>query len=181
MEEDKELYNNFLNGNLKDFEKIIEKYMNKIVFFIYGYVKKIDTAEDLAQDVFVYLLVNKDKFRFKCSLKTYFFLIAKSKALNYLKSYNANVLQLEDYTNIEDLKKLEDIVFNEIRDDNLRKAILSLEDKYAIAIYLSKIECLKIKDISKILDLEESNVKTLIHRGKKKLKAIIGEEEDLYA
>ena len=181
MEEDKQIYNNFLDGNLEEFEKIMEKYMEKLIFFIYGYVKQIEAAEDLAQDVFVYLLVNKDKFHFKCSLKTYLYLIAKSRALNYLKSKNTKVLQIENYTNIEDLKELEDIVFNEIRDDNLRKAILKLDTKYVTVIYLSEFEGLKIRDISKILDLTESKVKILIHRGKKKLKRIIGEEESLYA
>lgn len=131
--------------------------------------------------MFVYLLVNKDKYRFKCSLKTYLFLIAKSRALNYLKSHSQKVVQLEDYMNLEDLEELEEKVFNGIRDDNLKKAISSLDNKYSIVIYLSKIEELKIKDIAKILDLTEGDIKTLIHRGKKRLKDIIGEEENLYA
>lgn len=31
MDEDKQTYKNFLEGNIKDFEKIVEKYMNKII------------------------------------------------------------------------------------------------------------------------------------------------------
>lgn len=181
MNEDKQIYKNFLDGNLKEFEKIVEKYRKRIIYFIYGYVKRIDVAEDLAQEVFVYLLVNKDRFHFKCSLKTYLFIIAKSRALNYLKASNTKVFQLENYTNMEDVSKLEDVVFNSIRNDNLRGAISKLDDKYSKVIYLSKIEELKIREISKILDLPETQIKVLIYRGKKKLKEIIGEEDDLYA
>ena len=62
MEEDKKLYKRFLNGDNESFELIINKYMEKIIYFIYKFVKSMDVAEDLAQDVFVYILMNKEKY-----------------------------------------------------------------------------------------------------------------------
>lgn len=181
MNEDKILYNNFMSGNRRAFEEIVEKYREKMIYFIYEYVKRIDIAEDLAQDVFVYLLVNKGKFCFDCSLKTYLYIIAKSRALNYLKASDTKVFQLEDYANTEDLKELEEVVFNSIRDENLKSAINKLDSKQAKILYLAKIEEMKIKDISKILDMSETQIRVTIHRAKKKLKEMIGKEDDLYA
>ena len=79
---DKELYYEFLQKDLKSFEELIIRHKDKIIYFIMRYVKNIDIAEDIAQDVFVYILIHKQKYDFNYSLKTYLFIIAKSKALN---------------------------------------------------------------------------------------------------
>ena len=88
MEEktDKQLYKEFLLGNKESFEKIVIRHKNQLIYFIQRYVRSVDIAEDLAQDVFVYVLINKKNYKFEYSLKTYLYTIAKSKALNYTKS-----------------------------------------------------------------------------------------------
>ena len=50
---DKELYHEFLQENMTSFEEIIIRHKDKLIYFIMRYVKNIDIAEDLAQDVFV--------------------------------------------------------------------------------------------------------------------------------
>ena len=85
MNNDQKLYMEFINGNQKSFEMIIDKYMEKLVYFINSFVNNIDAAEDLAQDVFVYILINKKQYDFKYSLKTYLFTIGKCRAFNYIK------------------------------------------------------------------------------------------------
>lgn len=82
---DKELYKEFLLGNNKSFEEIVKRHKNSIIYFIQRYTKSIDIAEDIAQDVFLYVLIHKKNYRFEYSLKTYLYTIAKSKALNYIK------------------------------------------------------------------------------------------------
>ena len=184
MDEDRKLYQEFLNGNKTSFDKIKDKYIDRMIYFIYGFVRKIEIAEDLAQDVFVYILVNKNNYNFDYSLNTYLYMIAKFRAFNYLKSIkHKKEISLEEYQDLEtndEIIEIEDIIFNNIRDKNLKNAISKLNAKQSRIIYLSKIEDLKIKDISKILDISENDVKISIHRGIKKLKNIIGEEDDLY-
>ena len=53
QETDKKLYQEFLKGNNSSFEKIVIKHKDKLIYFISTYVKNIDIAEDIAQDVFV--------------------------------------------------------------------------------------------------------------------------------
>ena len=71
MEEDKYLYNNFLKGDMDSFKCLILKYKNNLIYFLLKYVKDMQIAEDISQDVFVYILVNKKKYNFKYSFKTY--------------------------------------------------------------------------------------------------------------
>ena len=67
---DKELYKKNLDGDKKAFEKLVLKYKKQIIFFISRYTKNTVIAEDISQDVFVYLLLNKKQFNFQYSFKT---------------------------------------------------------------------------------------------------------------
>ena len=111
MNEDKRLYNQFLNGNNNAFNYLISKYKNNVIYFISRYVKNIDVAEDIFQDVIVYILENKDKYNFDYSFKTYLYIIAKSRALNYIKNNKNNTIELSEIANNLSEDKLLEIVF----------------------------------------------------------------------
>jgi len=176
MEEktDKQLYKEFLLGNKESFEKIVIKHKDAIIYFIQRYVKSIDIAEDLAQDVFVYILIHKKNYKFEYSLKTYLYTIAKSKALNYIKRENRIVAI--DENQFEDLQELEEKVFRNERAENLKRAIQKLKIEYQNAIYLADIEELSYKEIGHILNKTVGSVKVLIYRARKALEKIVIEE-----
>ena len=136
MEDDKKLYKSFLNGDQKSFELIMDKYMENLIYFIYGFVKRIDVAEDLAQDVFVYILMNKKKYDFKYSLKTYLYIIAKSKAINYIKR-EKRITYLQDNEYIFTEQEIEDIIFNKEDSKTVKSAIDDLPEPQSQIIYLS--------------------------------------------
>ena len=58
---DIKLYNEYLNGEKEAFELLYNKYKDKITYFIYNIVKDYQKSEDIAQDVFIYMLQNKLK------------------------------------------------------------------------------------------------------------------------
>ena len=176
MEEktDKQLYKEFLLGNKESFEKIVIRYKDAIIYFIQRYVKSIDIAEDLAQDVFVYILINKKNYKFEYSLKTYLYTIAKSKALNYIKR-EKRIVEIDE-NQFEDLEELEEKVFKNERAENLKKAIQQLKVEYQNAIYLADIEELSYKEIGHILNKTVGSVKVLIYRARKALEKILIEE-----
>ena len=174
---DKELYQEFLQGNKESFDKIVLMYKNQIIYFIQKYVRDINTAEDLAQDVFVYLLIKKENYKFEYSLKTYLYTIAKSKALNYIKREKRIVaIDEKEYENIKDVEELEEKVFKNERAENLKNAIQKLKLEYQNAIYLADIEELSYKEIGHVLNKTTSNVKILIYRARRALEKIVLEE-----
>ena len=180
MEEktDKQLYKEFLLGNNESFEEIVIRHKNSIIYFIQRYVRNLDIAEDLAQDVFVYLLINKKNYKFEYSLKTYLYTIAKSKSLNYIKR-EKRIVELDE-NQYEDSEELEEKVFKNEKSENLKKAIKKLKVDYQNAIYLAHIEQLSYKEIGHILKKTDSSVKVLIHRARKALEKIIVEEAYKY-
>lgn len=179
MEEDKKLYMNFLNGDNESFELIMNKYIEKIIYFIYKFVKSMDIAEDLAQDVFVYILMNKEKYDSKYSLKTYLYTIAKSKSLNYIKR-EEKITYLQENQYIFNEQEIEDAIFDKEQSRKLKIAIDNLPEPQNQIIYLVDIEELSYKEICTILNMSLSKVKTLIHRGRKKLKKILMKEVNNY-
>lgn len=179
MKEDVILYQEFLDGNMKAFDTLMDKYMEKLIFFIHSFVKNLDTAEDLAQDVFVYILVNKQKFNSKYSLKTYLFLIGKCRALNYIKK-EKRIIPLEENRVDTDIINIEELVLIDEEKERLLKSIDSLKPPLNRAVFLADIENLPYKDICKILDMSMPKVKSLIFRGRKKLKELVVKEEKFY-
>ena len=78
-------YRRFLNGDESAFDEIMERYFDSLIFFINRYVCDLHAAEDIAIDVFSDILVHPHRYNFKVTLKTYLFMIGRSRALNYIK------------------------------------------------------------------------------------------------
>lgn len=180
MEEktDKELYQEFLQGNQKSFEEIIIRHKDKMIYFIQKYVRSVDIAEDIAQDVFVYILIHRENYDFNYSLKTYLYTIAKTKSLNYLKR-EKRIVQLNDQ-DIADVNELEERIFSNERRRNLKLALEKLKPEYREAVYLADIEELSYKEIGQIMKKSESEIKVLIHRARKNLEDILRREAVKY-
>lgn len=171
---DMELYEKYLNGDVEAFESLYNKYKNKIQYFIFNIVKDYQKTEDLTQEVFAYILENKA--RDDCSFKYYIYLIAKSKALNYISTEKIRNKITERYLETDGDKIESDVLDTIIKKEEKEKLLESineLDGKYRNAIYLIKIEELSYKETSNILGESLSNTKILIHRGKAKLRMII--------
>ena len=67
---DQELYLAFLKNDNEAFTTLVKKYRKVLISFIIKYNKNIEIAEDLAQDTFVYMLINKKEYDFKYNIKT---------------------------------------------------------------------------------------------------------------
>ena len=178
MEEDKKLYNEFLNGTNISLNVLIQKYRNNVIYFISRYVKNIDIAEDIFQDVVVYILENKQKYNFNYSFKTYLYIIAKSKAINYIRQNNISTVDIYaiDDNNVSNTKLLEDIIFSNERKIKIQKIFNQLKTDYQIVIYLTQIEGISYKETARIMNRTEKQIKNLTYNAKKNLKKLLVKE-----
>lgn len=171
---DKKLYNDYLNGEKEAFEILYNKYKNKIEYFIYNIVKDYQKAEDIAQETFIYVI--QHQMRENSSFKYYIYLVARSKALNYINVEKRRNEITEKYLANAD-EKIEkdvlDIITAEENKKELLESIELLDERYKNAIYLVNIEGLSYEETSKILGENLQSTKNLIHRGKKQLRKIL--------
>lgn len=171
---DKKLYNDYLNGEKEAFEILYNKYKNKIEYFIYNIVKDYQKAEDIAQETFIYVI--QHQMRENSSFKYYIYLVARSKALNYINVEKRRNEITEKYLandNEQIEKDVLDIITAEENKKELLESIELLDERYKNAIYLVNIEGLSYEETSKILGETLQNTKNLIHRGKKQLRKIL--------
>ena len=171
---DKKLYNDYLNGEKEAFEILYNKYKSRIEYFIFNIVKDYQKAEDIAQETFIYVI--QHQMRENSSFKYYIYLVARSKAINYINTEKrrkdiTETFLKEDDEHIE--KDVLDVITNEETKRELLESIELLDERYKNAIYLVNIEGLSYEETSKILGETLQNTKNLIHRGKKQLRKIL--------
>ncbi len=168
---DIKLYQAFLNGDNNSFDQLMIKYRLDLIKFLLNFVNNVESAEDIAQDSFLYMIINKKEYDFKYSLKTYLYTIAKSRALNYLK-YKKNELSIDDERiEIFDVdNRVEELLELKEEQSKVASAIHKLKPEYQRVLYLFYFEELKYKEISQILNISMPKTKMLINRAKKQLK-----------
>jgi RNA polymerase sigma-70 factor (ECF subfamily) len=172
----KDLYKDFLEGNKEAFNEIMRLYRIPLINFITGYVHNVEVAEDLAQDTFLYILIKKDEYDFKYTLKTYLYTIAKCRTINYLKRQRKSTEFKEYYIyEIQDIDFDENIVKEE-KNKEVQKALHKLKPQYRTAIYLKDFENFEYKEICKILNINMYQTKMLIYRARKSLKKHLEKE-----
>lgn len=171
---DIKLYNEYLDGEKSAFELLYNKYKDKIQYFVYNIVKDYQKAEDITQDVFIYVMQNKMKEGY--TFKYYIYLVAKSRAYNQINMEKRRTEINEEYI-LNGAEQVGQDAADIVTKNEKRQAIISsidmLDDRYKNAIYLVKIEELTYQETAQILGESIQNVKNLIHRGKKELRKIL--------
>ena len=171
---DTKLYDNYSKGDKQAFEHLYNKYKCKIEYFIYNIVKDYQKAEDLAQETFVDVIEQKlnNNFSFKYSI----YMLAKSKAFNYIKVNKRRNEITDNYIN-NSAKVFEKDVVEIIEKEETKKEVLEaiqgLDERYKNAIYLVNVEGMSYEETAQILGENLQNTKNLIHRGKKQLRRIL--------
>lgn len=163
---DKKLYNDYLNGEKQAFEFLYDKYKSKITYFIYNIVKDYQKSEDLTQETFIYIM--QSKMKEDISFKYYIYLVAKSKAFNYINKEKRRNEIIDEYLSNDDQveKDVIDLVINKEIKKDLLDSINLLDEKYKNAVYLVNIENLSYQEVAEILGEPLQNTKSLVHREK---------------
>ena len=174
-------YRRFLDGDESAFDDIMRELFDKLVFFIDRYVHDIHAAEDIAVDVFSDLVVNKHRYNFKVTLKTYIFMLGRSRALNYIKHR-----KIIDFVGISETDKessenemLEAIVLEDERKRIINNAIDSLSDDMRVVVHLIYFEDLSYDEAARIMKKNRKQIDNLLYRAKKELRVILGKDEVL--
>ena len=107
-------------------------------------------------------------------------MIAKCRAINYIKR-EKKVVSLKEIENLtKEDKELEAIIYKNDNNQMLNKKLKELKPDYQAVIYLSTFEKMKYKDIAKVMNKNIGQVKSLLNRAKKKLKKLLEEEGMTY-
>ncbi len=168
-------YRRFLAGDDSAFERIVKEYRLPLTFFIERFVCDTAAAEDIAVDVFMYILAEPKKYNFKVNLKTYLFMLGRSRALDYIRR-RRRLTSLEELSEASDEKSLEDAVLNDEIKLKVNSALSALPQDMRLAVHLVYFEDLKYEEAARVMKKSKKQVDNLLYRAKKELKITLGKE-----
>jgi RNA polymerase sigma-70 factor (family 1) len=168
--EDKILFNEIRNRNLKVFEALFGNYYPQLVKFAEGYLFNIQECEDIVQNIFIHFWENAEQIPIEHSIKSYFFQAVKNRCLNCLRDLKIhdkhNILYIEALINLENTDEIEDpeIILQ------INHAIEQLPEQMRAIFKLKYLEGKKLSEIAMINQISENTVKTQLLRAKEKLR-----------
>ncbi|MGM9663485.1 MAG: RNA polymerase sigma factor [Eubacteriales bacterium] len=175
MDNGQESYRRFLGGDRDAFDNLVNEYHDNLIFFIYGLVKNITAAEDIAADVFMELIVHKHRYNFKSSFKTYLYSIARHKSIDFIRRESRYSTADNDISEMElpDVKTLEDSVIENERQAAVHNAMKQLNEDYRTVLHLTYFESVSSDDICRIMKKNKKQIANLLYRAKEALSAIL--------
>ena len=163
--------------NRSQLEQCISEYGKDIYAFCRHLAGYTIEADELYQDTFLKAMEMLETIEYGRNPKSYLISIALRLWNNKIRKRawrnriaGTEELIEENVENIADEKLPEEEVIQEELNRIVRKAVAGLDDKYRVPIYLFYTEQMKVEDISKVLKIPQSTVKTRLFKARKMLK-----------
>ncbi|MGN0605275.1 MAG: RNA polymerase sigma factor [Oscillospiraceae bacterium] len=154
-----------------DADKIVKKYLKDIYAFAFSKVKNKNDAEDITQEVLMQYVSKSPDFENEEHAKHWILKVTENICRNFHKSgwkRYVSFIEETDYELSEESRNIDDKI---ILDD----AIKRLPAKYHHIIHLFYYEKLSINEISEILEISVTAVKSRLKRGRDRLRKILKE------
>jgi|TARA_B110000259_G_C14020441_1_gene402836 RNA polymerase sigma factor (sigma-70 family) len=160
------------------FNLLMDKYQEKVYWVIRRMVIDHESSDDIAQETFVKVWKNLDKFKGESKLYTWIYRIATNEALTHLRKKKRRFfLPIGDVEN-ELRSTLEADTYyggDEIQ-LKLQKAILTLPEKQRLVFNMKYFEELKFREIAEVLEVTVGSLKAQYHHAVKKIEKYLKED-----
>ena len=145
------------------YEQTVRKYAQNVSSACMMRLQNWADAEDCFQNTFIKLYQKSPDFKDENHLKAWLLRVAINECKNLLRDSRRH-LSLDAALQLP-APSAED-------DADLSWALMKLDPDYREVIYLHYVEQMKVREIADVLGKNPNTVKTLLHRGREKLKAI---------
>ena len=82
---DKDLLSNVINGDLDSFDILVDRYKNRLMNFVFRFVKDHDVSEDIVQETFMRVFRKRRDYKAIANFSTWIFTIAGNLAKSELR------------------------------------------------------------------------------------------------
>ncbi len=174
-----DLINRAREKDLSAIQAIIEQHKKKIYFIAYDICGDQNEAEDISQEVFIKIFRFIGSFKFDAKFSSWVYQIAVNTAIDLVRKRKRQIFM--ENAEMESLLGLraetggrsdnpETLTLQELLRQKIRIALLDLSKREQAVFLLRYFNQLKYAEISEILKISENTIKTLLFRGKKKLR-----------
>ena len=163
----------YMENETLDIDMLIDDYYSYIYIVVKNGISINISQEDMEEiisDTFVAFWKNSKYLRKDLLVKPYLKGVAKNLIKNKYRDSNLNV-SIENYENtlVEDFD-IDDVIENNEKNEVILDTLKTLNKNEYSTFMMYYYEGKSLKEISKELNLSVSNVKTILHRVRKKIK-----------
>lgn len=151
--------------NRKEYNIAVKEWSNPLYGYAIKFMRNENDAQDIVQDVFEKLWINRDKVD-ACKVKSWMFTTAHNAMINALQKAKRSVAMENE--NLPEKSKREVNLFesNEV----VQRAVAILPPIQRSIILLRDLEGYSYEEIGDILELSSSQVKVYLFRARNKIK-----------
>jgi len=160
-------------GNPKAFDQIFLAYYSKVRNFIAAIIKSEKDAEDISQDIFEKLWINRAAIDTQKSFNAYIYAIARNAAFNYLKHQNVcKAYVAENSCHDLDISP-EDMMYAKEIGLLIEMAVASMSEQQRRIYQLSRNKGFTNDEISALLNISKKTVENQLSIVIQKLRKLI--------
>ncbi len=175
-------------GRESAFRELVRRYERPVFSLVFRMVRDRETAEELAQETFIKVLNNIDRYQPQFKFSSWLFKIANNIAIDHLRKRHIVTISMDGSPHaataaeaeatsfdvaIRQESALEEMEAKELGSE-IEKAIARLRPEYRSCIMLRHVEGRSYEEIAATLDLPLGTVKTYIHRARIELRDALG-------
>ncbi|MCA1057632.1 sigma-70 family RNA polymerase sigma factor [Rossellomorea aquimaris] len=163
----------------RSISSLVTQYGEDVKRLIYSYVKNWSAAEDLVQEVFITVFQKVDTLEKEDSVKAWIFSIAANKSKDYLRSWHYRKLLFTNTLSAKTNKESpEALLLQKQQKTVLSEAVFALPVKYREVIIFFYYQEMRIEEISTILGINSSTIRTRLARARDLLNQKLGGDLD---
>ncbi len=169
-EPDAELIDEVKKGNLVAFNKVVELHKNPVFHFCLKMLSNREEAEEVAQDVFVIVYKKIKSFEGKSKFTTWLYRITYNECISRIRR-NKKTEKLHDIDEhayqLPVMEKAYHSMDHDFRAKVLNRSMDELDEESRTIILLFYYHEKSVNEISEVLRLSVTNVKTKLFRARK--------------
>jgi len=160
--------------NDKDaYEQIVVKHWKRAIQFANTYVKNREDAEDIVQECFVKIYINRMSYNCSYTFKTYLYTLVRNRCIDIIRKKQVRKVKEAHLEEDFDMQEApERIMLTKERKTYLLTILNELNKEYRIALYLYAYEELSYEEIGRIMKKTTAQIKITIYRARKRMKKI---------
>jgi RNA polymerase sigma-70 factor, ECF subfamily len=184
---DHDLVERSRKGSEKAYRELLGRYQRPVFSLVYRMVRDREQAEDLAQETFVRVFNNLERYDPAYKFSSWIFKIATNLTIDWMRRKEVPTVSIDGSRYATSSDEIEaSTITVESKDENpeerleskelgaeIEQAIGKLRPEYRQAIILRHIEDKPYEEIAQIMALPLGTVKTYIHRGRGELKEML--------
>ncbi len=158
------------NGDMVAFNKLVDRYKDRLMNVIGRMLLSRDDAEDVVQETFVRVYQHRQSFNFQHCFSTWIYTIGLNLARNELRKRKKF-----KFYEISEMKGNETQLAVEMKlpsrlPQALNAAIKGLPEKYRVAFILRDVQEMSYDEVAKVLSIPLGTVKSRVNRARMMLR-----------